>query len=553
MAAQGAAAAVAAATSGIVGEGEPGPGENAAVEGTAPSPGRVSPPTPARGEPEVTVEIGETYLCRRPDSTWHSAEVIQSRVNDQEGREEFYVHYVGFNRRLDEWVDKNRLALTKTVKDAVQKNSEKYLSELAEQPERKITRNQKRKHDEINHVQKTYAEMDPTTAALEKEHEAITKVKYVDKIHIGNYEIDAWYFSPFPEDYGKQPKLWLCEYCLKYMKYEKSYRFHLGQCQWRQPPGKEIYRKSNISVYEVDGKDHKIYCQNLCLLAKLFLDHKTLYFDVEPFVFYILTEVDRQGAHIVGYFSKEKESPDGNNVACILTLPPYQRRGYGKFLIAFSYELSKLESTVGSPEKPLSDLGKLSYRSYWSWVLLEILRDFRGTLSIKDLSQMTSITQNDIISTLQSLNMVKYWKGQHVICVTPKLVEEHLKSAQYKKPPITGWAQRGAARYEQAWRRGAVCHSCLFFPQWTLSASSGHPPSTSRSSSPRSEQPVPLLLDLCLFAPSCKYVQTSFVTFLNKVNSAGGVGLQRWERETKISYSSFHFTHSQLCSKHFTA
>ncbi|XP_027562997.1 histone acetyltransferase KAT8-like, partial [Neopelma chrysocephalum] len=143
-------------------------------------------------------------------------------------------------------------------------------------------------------------------------------------------------------------------------------------------------------------------------------------------------------AHIVGYFSKEKESPDGNNVACILTLPPYQRRGYGKFLIAFSYELSKLESTVGSPEKPLSDLGKLSYRSYWSWVLLEILRDFRGTLSIKDLSQMTSITQTDIISTLQSLNMVKYWKGQHVICVTPKLVEEHLKSAQYKKPPITG-------------------------------------------------------------------------------------------------------------------
>ncbi|XP_061065169.1 histone acetyltransferase KAT8 isoform X1 [Eubalaena glacialis] len=564
MAAQGAAAAIAAATSGVAGEGEPGPGENVAVEGTSPSPGRVSPPTTARGEPEVTVEIGETYLCRRPDSTWHSAEVIQSRVNDQEGREEFYVHYVGFNRRLDEWVDKNRLALTKTVKDAVQKNSEKYLSELAEQPERKITRNQKRKHDEINHVQKTYAEMDPTTAALEKEHEAITKVKYVDKIHIGNYEIDAWYFSPFPEDYGKQPKLWLCEYCLKYMKYEKSYRFHLGQCQWRQPPGKEIYRKSNISVYEVDGKDHKIYCQNLCLLAKLFLDHKTLYFDVEPFVFYILTEVDRQGAHIVGYFSKEKESPDGNNVACILTLPPYQRRGYGKFLIAFSYELSKLESTVGSPEKPLSDLGKLSYRSYWSWVLLEILRDFRGTLSIKDLSQMTSITQNDIISTLQSLNMVKYWKGQHVICVTPKLVEEHLKSAQYKKPPITGgWSLPrvcvcvcgvdvrtavsqglcfavigsptsltssqdrslgqpppqdsvcpcshlevkpglGPGQSSQCERPGPEaqsCLSCLFSPQWTLSASSGHPPSTSKSNSPRSEWPVPLLLDPCLLAP----------------------------------------------------
>lgn len=105
--------------------------------------------------------------------------------------------------------------------------------------------------------------MDPTTAALEKEHEAvseretlyltdsstvsagfwglfihlivcqnfsflqITKVKYVDKIQIGNFEIDAWYFSPFPDDYGKQPKLWICEYCLKYMKYEKTFRYHL--------------------------------------------------------------------------------------------------------------------------------------------------------------------------------------------------------------------------------------------------------------------------------------------------------------------------------------
>lgn len=77
-----------------------------------------------------------------------------------------------------------------------------------------------------------------------------------------------------------------------------------SECTARQPPGKDIYRQGTLSIFEADGSNHKIYCQNLCLLAKLFLDHKTLYFDVEPFIFYILTESDKHGAHLVGYFSK---------------------------------------------------------------------------------------------------------------------------------------------------------------------------------------------------------------------------------------------------------
>ena len=52
-----------------------------------------------------------------------------------------------------------------------------------------------------------------------------------------------------------------------------------------------------------DG-DHKLYCQKSSLLAKLFLEDKIICFDVEPFSFYILTEVDVQGCHIVGYFFK---------------------------------------------------------------------------------------------------------------------------------------------------------------------------------------------------------------------------------------------------------
>ena len=128
---------------------------------------------------------------------------------------------------------------------------------------------------------------------------------------------------------------------LFYSKWEHNRSEIATKCVWKHPPGDEIYRKDKLSVFEVCGRKYKLYCQNLCLIAKSFLDHKTLYYDVEPFLFYVMTIADSDGCHMVGYFSKEKNSFLNYNVSCILTLPPFQRQGYGRLLIDFSYLLSK--------------------------------------------------------------------------------------------------------------------------------------------------------------------------------------------------------------------
>ncbi|XP_035674375.1 histone acetyltransferase KAT7-like isoform X1 [Branchiostoma floridae] len=255
-------------------------------------------------------------------------------------------------------------------------------------------------------------------------------------IQFGRFELDTWYSSPYPEEYARLPKLYICEFCLKYMKSATILRRHMAKCVWRHPPGDEIYRKGSISVFEVDGQKNKIYCQNLCLLAKLFLDHKTLYYDVEPFLFYVMTEADGTGCHVVGYFSKEKNSFLNYNVSCILTLPQYMRQGFGKMLIDFSYLLTRVEEKTGSPERPLSDLGLISYRSYWKGVLLKYLHEHKHDreISIKDLSTETGVNPYDIVSTLQAMSMLKYWKGKHIVLKRQDLIDEYLKK-QASKPP----------------------------------------------------------------------------------------------------------------------
>ncbi|CAL5414440.1 unnamed protein product [Camellia sinensis] len=383
----------------------------------------------------LPLEVGTRVMCRWRDGKYHPVKVIERRKMHNGGNSdyEYYVHYTEFNRRLDEWVKLEQLDLD-SVETVVDEKVEDKVTSL------KMTRHQKRKIDET-HVEEGHEELD---AASLREHEEFTKVKNIATIELGRYEIETWYFSPFPPEYNDSLQLYFCEFCLTFMKRKEQLQRHMRKCDLKHPPGDEIYRSGTLSMFEhagpakhrlpiptIDGKKNKVYGQNLCYLAKLFLDHKTLYYDVDLFLFYVLCECDDRGCHMVGYFSKpqEKHSEESYNLACILTLPPYQRKGYGKFLIAFSYELSKKEGKVGTPERPLSDLGLLSYRGYWTRVLLDILKKHKGNISIKELSDMTAIKAEDILNTLQGLELIQYRKGQHVICADPKVLDRHLKAA----------------------------------------------------------------------------------------------------------------------------
>jgi len=365
---------------------------------------------------ELPLEIGTKVQCRwRGKDEYYLARVIEKRPStggggnhkNSEQEFEYYVHYEQFNRRMDSWVGLGEMDLTTVV------------------PVERTEDGKKKK--ETHEPDAEHAEFDPRAL---QEHEEFTKVRNILQIELGRHEMDTWYFSPFPPEYNDCQKLYFCEYTLQFFKRKEQLQRHLKKNEMRHPPGDEIYRKGNLSFFEIDGKKHRLFCQNLCYLAKLFLDHKTLYYDVDLFLFYVLMECDERGYHIVGYFSKEKCSEEGYNLACILTLPPYQRKGYGKLLISFSYELSKIEGKVGTPERPLSDLGLVSYRGYWTRELLKILKDeSQQFVSIKDLSDLTMIKTEDIISTLQHLGLLAYTKGAYVICASPELIEKHLKAA----------------------------------------------------------------------------------------------------------------------------
>ncbi|KAG6864383.1 hypothetical protein C0991_010014, partial [Blastosporella zonata] len=204
-------------------------------------------------------------------------------------------------------------------------------------------------------------------------HKQLRAPRNFENVHFGEWQVKTWYFSPYPltddleetaPDTGGASKiaaqhshkttgrtraedvlagglgrgananagtenlkqLWVCQQCFKYMAEWSTYDVHARFCNADYPPGRRVYQRGAQSIWEVDGAQQKLYCQNLALFGKLFIDVKTLYFDLDN-----------------------------------------------------CYELSRRAGKVGTPERPLSDLGLRSYLAYW---VSTLIRFFQSVLSV---------------------------------------------------------------------------------------------------------------------------------------------------------------------------
>ncbi|OJT12859.1 Histone acetyltransferase KAT8 [Trametes pubescens] len=353
----------------------------------------------------------------------------------ERNEEDVYVHYVNTDKRLDEWVAARdvRPAAGGHEADVVSNGAgrKRKRGSIAGEGSRRTS--SPSKPDAGAGTPQVKEEQDAAAPITEEEYDIehrqqITAKRNFDKVIFGRWQIKTWYFSPYPlseaeADDGGTPSvhtphsaakipgvsrasirahgrtsdllagglgrshghtgqhatLWVCDRCFKYMAEGLSWELHVKKCGRRSPPGRKVYQRGAHIIWEVDGAKEKLYCQNLSLFGKLFIDIKTLFFDCDNFLFYILTDADSQRDHVLGFFSKEKVSYDDYNLACIVVLPPYQKKGYGMLLIEFSYELSRRAGKVGTPERPLSDLGLRSYLTYW---ISTLVRFFRRLLSV---------------------------------------------------------------------------------------------------------------------------------------------------------------------------
>lgn len=333
--------------------------------------------------------------------TWFLGEVVANKWID--AIPFFYIHFLGEDSKMDDWVPLSQ------VRQIASTDIEQRLGVTG-----------------LNSPFFALSAFSASASAVYPRH----TIKSVRGVQLGNSVVlRAWYPSPYPEMITcPNAYIKVCDTCLSYFKSADELSRHWNYCAFSHPPGIEIYRDGDISVFEIDGEAFNGYSERLLLLAKLFLEEKracsqdaSQYAQVRTFHFYVVCRWngDSGRAEIVGYFSKLKnEKRESHILSCILVLPHEQRKGFGKFLIDLSYKLAEIEGRIGSAERPLSQLGQLSFFPYWMRKIASFLRDAeRQSVSIAEIANASGIICDDIVETLRHYGLIKEWGTAGVVVI----------------------------------------------------------------------------------------------------------------------------------------
>jgi histone acetyltransferase HTATIP/histone acetyltransferase MYST1 len=141
-------------------------------------------------------------------------------VKLKEDSYEYYIHYDHMNRRLDEWVKRDRI-----------KPSTEFIDE------KRIRAENKR----LGIVHSSDEEYEGLDKNARRDHEEATKVKTITRIKFGEFTAEAWYYSPYPDGYHNLDCIYYCEYCLSFYRTQDELRNHMEKCTLVHPPGNQIY------------------------------------------------------------------------------------------------------------------------------------------------------------------------------------------------------------------------------------------------------------------------------------------------------------------------
>ncbi|KAL8967639.1 MAG: hypothetical protein Q9183_002822 [Haloplaca sp. 2 TL-2023] len=255
----------------------------------------------------------------------------------------------------------------------------------------------------------------------------------VQHVVLGDLLFKTWYPSYYPEDLvGREvDRLHVCRWCFKYCRELAPFLAHRIKARPVKQSTQVMTTAStksmvkNIKCVSAYGPfdrrlkpsliPSKLFSQNLSLFAKLFLDNKSIFFDVATFDYYLLVQHGPNSSlpllpsQIVGFFSKEKMSWDNNNLACILVFPPWQRKGLGKILMGISYELSRMGNRVGGPEKPLSELGRIGYLKFWEARVANAVLGMKkkSRSSVQEIADACWMLPEDVMATLKEMDILE--------------------------------------------------------------------------------------------------------------------------------------------------